>query len=602
MNPMSTQAFMGTQAVPSVLHPDNLQQQEQLLLSLLTHIKDQYSTLITTEQTKQIDAIVDSFVSEGHKTEKEQYGGTRNHILTNLTQEPAISPGDYNEGGHSASTLEIVSVGGTTNSRKRKRVEEYVPLDHTTKKLTGSELSLNNSPFKSNETGKTPQSASMVRPGIQSLCDRFIYFFFFSYLFLPEAICKETLNGHVNVLTRNHCSYLLQSEWPCQCSDCNIVYCSPDSASTCCNLNGHVNVYLLLTRLKIFAFTCCNLNAHFNVLISSQNDRRTIHLKPREPRHSLFRNVAGASEPNKVNRVIAGPHDTTGHGKQAPTVASTTAVPHGNIRLAPRKASKVEDAKPTPTPAPAVASPESAKGDTNHPLDGRSLERKAAIQRERARRLVEQNRMFASRKLSLVLDLDHTLLNSTKEELFKRKEEQDRAKPQRHLFRLRHMGLWTKLRPGIWNFLEKANELYELHIYTLGSRPYATAMAKLLDPTGSLFGGRVMSGRDDGDRMVSQRKDLKGVLGLECAAVIMDDTPSVWPSSQPNLIAVERYHFFPSSRRKFGVPGPSLLEMDRDEREEDGTLASSLAIIQRIHDDFFSRHADGDFRKLLLRS
>ncbi|XP_065009228.1 RNA polymerase II C-terminal domain phosphatase-like 3 [Musa acuminata AAA Group] len=502
MNPMSTQAFMGTQAVPSVLHPDNLQQQEQLLLSLLTHIKDQYSTLITTEQTKQIDAIVDSFVSEGHKTEKEQYGGTRNHILTNLTQEPAISPGDYNEGSHSASTLEIVSVGGTTNSRKRKRVEEYVPLDHTTKKLTGSELSLNNSPFESNETGKTPQSASM----------------------------------------------------------------------------------------------------------SSQNDRRTIHLKPREPRHSLFRNVAAASEPNKVNRVIVGPHDTTGHGKQAPTVASTTAVPHGNIRLAPRKTRKVEDAKPTPTPA--VASPESAKGDTNHPLDGRSLERKAAFQRERARRLVEQNRMFASRKLSLVLDLDHTLLNSTKfvdvdpmqEELLKRKEEQDRAKPQRHLFRLRHMGLWTKLRPGIWNFLEKANELYELHIYTLGSRPYATAMAKLLDPTGSLFGGRVMSGRDDGDRMVSQRKDLKGVLGLECAAVIMDDTPSVWPSSQPNLIAVERYHFFPSSRRKFGVPGPSLLEMDRDEREEDGTLASSLAIIQRIHDDFFSRHADGDFRKLLLRS
>lgn len=126
------------------------------------------------------------------------------------------------------------------------------------------------------------------------------------------------------------------------------------------------------------------------------------------------------------------------------------------------------------------------------------------------------------------------------EELLKRKEEQDRAKPQRHLFRLRHMGLWTKLRPGIWNFLEKANELYELHIYTLGNRPYATAMAKLLDPTGSLFGGRVMSWRDDGDRMVSQRKDLKGVLGLECAAVIMDDTPSVWPRCQPNLIAVER--------------------------------------------------------------
>ncbi|CAL9118158.1 unnamed protein product [Musa textilis] len=239
-----------------------------------------------------------------------------------------------------------------------------------------------------------------------------------------------------------------------------------------------------------------------------------------------------------------------------------------------------------------------------------SVELKAAIQRDRARRLVEQNRMFASRKLSLVLDLDHTLLNSTKfvdvdplhEELLKGKEEQDRAMPQRHLFRLRHMGVWTKLRPGVWKFLEKANELYELHIYTLGSRPYATAMASLLDPTGSLFAGRVMSRRDDGDRMVSHRKHLKGVLGLECAAVIMDDTPGVWPSCQPNLIAVERYHFFPSSRRKFGLPGPSLLEMDRDEGAEDGALASSLEIIQRIHDDFFSRHSDGDVRKLLLQN
>ncbi|RWW10345.1 hypothetical protein BHE74_00001581, partial [Ensete ventricosum] len=280
---------------------------------------------------------------------------------------------------------------------------------------------------------------------------------------------------------------------------------------------------------------------------SSQNDKRRIRqLKPRDPRRALFRNVAAASEPpNKVNGVVvAGPHDTTtaghGHGKGAPTDASTTAVAHGNN--IPCKA--------VTAAAPAVASQESAKkGDIDRLLDGRILEQKAAAQRDRARRLVEQNRMVASRKLSLVLDLDHTLLNSTKfvdvdplhEELLRRKEKQDRGKPQRHLFRLRHMGLWTKLRPGIWNFLEKANELFELHICTLGNRAYAAEMAKLLDPTGCLFAGRVMSRRDDGDRMVSERKDLNGVLGLECAAVIIDDTPGVWPRHcQPNLIAVER--------------------------------------------------------------
>lgn len=39
-----------------------------------------------------------------------------------------------------------------------------------------------------------------------------------------------------------------------------------------------------------------------------------------------------------------------------------------------------------------------------------------------------------------------------------------------------------------------------------------------------------------------------------------------------------RYIYFPCSRRQFGLPGPSLLEVDVDERFEDGTLASSLAV------------------------
>lgn len=41
------------------------------------------------------------------------------------------------------------------------------------------------------------------------------------------------------------------------------------------------------------------------------------------------------------------------------------------------------------------------------------------------------------------------------DEILRKKEEQDREKPQRHLFRFPYMGMWTKLRPGIWNFLEK---------------------------------------------------------------------------------------------------------------------------------------------------
>ncbi|CBI35661.3 unnamed protein product, partial [Vitis vinifera] len=267
-------------------------------------------------------------------------------------------------------------------------------------------------------------------------------------------------------------------------------------------------------------------------------------------------------------------------------------------------------------PESAAGPPQSKNtwGDVEHLFDGYDDQQKAAIQRERARRIEEQKKMFSARKLCLVLDLDHTLLNSAKfvevdpvhDEILRKKEEQDREKSQRHLFRFPHMGMWTKLRPGIWNFLEKASKLYELHLYTMGNKLYATEMAKVLDPKGVLFAGRVISKGDDGDVLdgderVPKSKDLEGVLGMESAVVIIDDSVRVWPHNKLNLIVVERYTYFPCSRRQFGLPGPSLLEIDHDERPEDGTLASSLAVIERIHQSFFSNRAldEVDVRNIL---
>lgn len=53
------------------------------------------------------------------------------------------------------------------------------------------------------------------------------------------------------------------------------------------------------------------------------------------------------------------------------------------------------------------------------------------------------------------------------EEILRKKEEEDRGKPHRHLFRFPHMGMWTKLRPGIWNFLEKVLVLHRLFLVKL---------------------------------------------------------------------------------------------------------------------------------------
>ncbi|EPS65942.1 hypothetical protein M569_08831, partial [Genlisea aurea] len=252
--------------------------------------------------------------------------------------------------------------------------------------------------------------------------------------------------------------------------------------------------------------------------------------------------------------------------------------------------------------------------DVDQFLEGFNEQQRAAFLKERARRLEEQKKMFAARKLCLVLDLDHTLLNSAMfaevdplhDEVLRMKEEQDRDKPHRHLFRFPHMAMWTKLRPGIWNFLNKASRLYELHLYTMGNKSYATEMAKLLDPNGELFSGRVISRGDNGesfdsDERVPKSKDLEGVLGMESAVVIIDDSLRVWPHNKLNLIIVERYIYFPCSRRQFGLPGPSLLEIDHDERPEDGTLAAALTVIGKIHENFFSHRCldEADVRTIL---
>ena len=85
----------------------------------------------------------------------------------------------------------------------------------------------------------------------------------------------------------------------------------------------------------------------------------------------------------------------------------------------------------------------------------------------------------------------------------------------------------------------------------MGNKQYATEMAKVLDPKGSLFAGRVISRGDDvdlvdGDDRIPRSKDLEGVLGMESAVVIIDDSIRVWPHNKMNLIVVERQAYHPS--------------------------------------------------------
>jgi hypothetical protein len=48
-----------------------------------------------------------------------------------------------------------------------------------------------------------------------------------------------------------------------------------------------------------------------------------------------------------------------------------------------------------------------------------------------------------------------------------------RPKESRDLHRLARVAMWTKLRPGVREFLRRAAERFELWVYTAGSKAYA---------------------------------------------------------------------------------------------------------------------------------
>jgi len=67
----------------------------------------------------------------------------------------------------------------------------------------------------------------------------------------------------------------------------------------------------------------------------------------------------------------------------------------------------------------------------------------------------------------------------------------------------------------------------------------------------------------------------QGLEGREAVTIVVDDTSAVWAAHAGNLLAVERYIYFPSSRRQFGLRGKALLEVNRRARP----MAARMALV-----------------------
>ena len=164
-----------------------------------------------------------------------------------------------------------------------------------------------------------------------------------------------------------------------------------------------------------------------------------------------------------------------------------------------------------------------------------------------------KRRLLSAKKLSLVVDLDQTVIQATVDPTVAewQKDPQNpnyEAVKDVRSFQLKDdgpggNGMWyyIKLRPGLEEFLENMSRLYELHIYTMGTRAYARNISDIIDPKRKIFGNRVLSRSENGSFTV---KNLQRLFPVDTKmVVIIDDRGDVW-SWIENLIKVTPFDFF----------------------------------------------------------
>lgn len=168
----------------------------------------------------------------------------------------------------------------------------------------------------------------------------------------------------------------------------------------------------------------------------------------------------------------------------------------------------------------------------------------------------DQQRLHRNRKLVLMVDLDQTLIHTTEQHCQRMSNkgifhfQLGRGEPMLH----------TRLRPHCKDFLEKIAKLFELHVFTFGSRLYAHTIAGFLDPEKKLFSHRILS-RDECIDPFSKTGNLRNLFPCGDSMVcIIDDREDVWKFA-PNLITVKKYIYFQGTGDINAPPGSREAQM-----------------------------------------
>jgi FCP1-like phosphatase family protein len=145
-----------------------------------------------------------------------------------------------------------------------------------------------------------------------------------------------------------------------------------------------------------------------------------------------------------------------------------------------------------------------------------------------------------------------------------------------------------KLRPGLRQFLHDLADMYELHIYTKANRNYLNFLMYELDPLGKLFMSAVA--RDDSPDLDTDLKIINRVCCRDMAEVVVfDDRVDVWSETPLNVVKAQPYNFL--SQRKTAVVKAIEELVNTDNRKTsvfdyDGHLYAMKDALIRIFNEY----------------
>ncbi|OIW17940.1 hypothetical protein TanjilG_17776 [Lupinus angustifolius] len=139
------------------------------------------------------------------------------------------------------------------------------------------------------------------------------------------------------------------------------------------------------------------------------------------------------------------------------------------------------------------------------------------------------------KSVTLVLDLDETLIHSTEEPC------DDADFTFNVFYNMKENTVYVKKRPNLHTFLERVSEMFEVVIFTASQSIYAKQLLDILDPDGRLISRRVYREScifSHGNYL----KDLT-VLGVDLTKVaIIDNSPQVFQLQVNNGIPIKSWY------------------------------------------------------------